>query len=112
MQQQQSIDTSKLSGKTVDSLKSVATPNLDDHLIAPEDFAAKGELSPVAARIVLKALYLARMNRPDAIWTVNYLARHVTRWSAACDKRLRRLVAYLHHNSDCVLVTNSINLDS
>ena len=28
-----------------------------------EDFESKGELAPIAARIVLKALYLARQNR-------------------------------------------------
>ncbi len=51
----------ELSGKKVDSLKKVATPCMDDHLMPPEDFVTKGALSPVAARIVLKALYLARI---------------------------------------------------
>jgi hypothetical protein len=37
------------------SLKQVATPCLDDHQIAPEDFTVKGKLSDVAARVVLKA---------------------------------------------------------
>ena len=45
----------ELSKKTKDSLKKVATPCIDDHLIPPEEFEVKGELSPGAARIVLKA---------------------------------------------------------
>ena len=54
------------------------------------------ELAPVASRIVLKALYLARNNRPHCLWAVNTLARNVTKWSAACDKRLFRLMSYLN----------------
>ena len=68
------------------SLRAVPTPCLDDHQLAPEDFEKKRKLSPVCARIVLKVLYLARMNRPDSLWTVNILAREVTKWNVACDK--------------------------
>ena len=32
----------ELSGKKVDSLKKVATPCMDDHLMPPEDFVTKG----------------------------------------------------------------------
>ncbi len=46
----------ELTNKDESSLKLVATPCIDDHLLAPEDFEAKGEIAPVAARIVLKAL--------------------------------------------------------
>ena len=37
------------------------------------------------------------MGRPDLLWAVNSLAREVTRWTVACDRRLHRLVSYLHH---------------
>ena len=76
------------------------TPCMDDHLIPPEEFEVKGELSPVAARVVLKALYVARIARYDIMWTVNVLAREVTRWTAACDRRLHRLISYMHHSVD------------
>ena len=75
----------ELSKKSKDSLKYVATPALDDHQLTSEDFETKGELSAEAARIVLKALYVARMNRMDVLWSVNSLAREVTRWNRACD---------------------------
>ena len=46
----------ELANKTKDSLKPVATPCIDDHMIPAEEFEKRGELSPVAARVVLKAL--------------------------------------------------------
>jgi len=81
------------------SLKPVETP-CDDHMIPPEEFEAKGSLSPVAANIVLKALFLTRVNRMYIMWTVNALARLVTKWSVACDKRLYRLISYIHNTED------------
>ena len=87
----------ELSRKDRSSLKKVATPCIDDHLLSPEDFETKGVLKNECARIVLKVLYLARQARPDLLWSVNSLARDVTKWNVACDKRLHRLIAYVHH---------------
>ena len=81
-------------------LTKVPTPCIDDHLIPVEEFETKGVLAPVAARIVLMALFFARLARMDVMWTVNLLAREVTRWSAACDRRLHRLICFLHHTKD------------
>ena len=92
----------ELANKTIDQLKLVATPSIDDHLLDPEDMTSQGELSHVAARIVLKALYMARLNRVDVLQAINILARNVTRWSKACDKRLHRLISYIHHHKDFV----------
>ena len=90
-----------LSGKPRESLKTkAATPCIDDHLIPPEEFEAKGVLSSKAARIILKALYVARIARYDFMWTVNMLAREVTRWSATCDRRLHRFICYMHQTAD------------
>ena len=83
--------------QSVKSLSKVATPNLDDHQIPPEDFQTKGELSEESNKLVLKNLYTARLVRCDTLWTVNYLARHVRKWNKACDKRLHRLMSYLYH---------------
>ena len=55
-----------------------------------------GELSKVCSQIVLKCLYVARIGRPDILWSLNKLARAVTKWSRACDKRLARLISYIH----------------
>ena len=90
----------ELSGKTINQLVKVPTPCIDDHLIPVEEFQVKGVLAPVAARIVLMALFFARLARMDVMWTVNLLAREVTRWNAACDRRLHRLICFLHHTKD------------
>ena len=45
-------------------------------------------------------LILARIGRPDILWSVNKLARSITKWTKACDKRLNRLISYIHHTCD------------
>ena len=40
---------------------------------------------------------MARIGRPDFLWSVNKLARSITKWTKACDKRLNRLISYIHH---------------
>ena len=92
----------ELADKDVSTLKSVSTPCIDDHQLTEADFETKGELAAVASRIVLKCPFTARMVRLDVLWTVNQLARCVTKWNAACDKRLHRLISYLHHTSHWV----------
>ena len=34
------------------------------------------------------------------LWSVNKLARSVTKWTRACDRRLPRLIAFIHHTDD------------
>ena len=92
----------QLTNKSVTSLKSVATPCIDDHQLSQEDFTTKGELAPIAARVVLTALYVSRLNRHDLLWAVNTLARQVTKWNQGCDERLHRLISYMHHTQDYV----------
>ena len=59
-----------------------------------------GELSQVCSQIVVKCLYLARIGRPDIQWSVNKLARAFTKWTKACDKRLARLISYIHRTCE------------
>ena len=66
-----------------------------------EELESVGELSQVCSQIVLKCLSLARIGRPDIPWSVNKLARAVTKWTQACHRRLARLISYIHHTSDC-----------
>ena len=72
---------------------------MDDHL-EQEENESVGELSTVCSQIVVKCLYLARIGRPDILWSVNKLARAVTKWTKACDKRLARLISYIHHTCE------------
>ena len=73
---------------------------MDDHTFTQAEMVDKGKLSEVSARIVLKCLYLASVARPDLLWTVNLLARQVTKWTKACDRRMERLISYIHHTKD------------
>ena len=50
--------------------------------------------------IVLTCLYLSRIGPFDILCSVNKLARSVTKWTQACDRRLARLITYIHHAND------------
>ena len=90
----------ELANKNVDQLYKVSSPCLDDHHFKKEDFQSVGDLSNVSSQIVLKCLYLTRIGRPDILWSVNKLARTVTKWTQACGRRLARLISYTHHTND------------
>ena len=71
-----------------------------DHHFKEEEMKSVGELSKECSQIVLKCLYLARIGRPDILWSVNKLARSISKWTKACDKRLSRLTSYIHHTCE------------
>ena len=78
----------ELANRTTQQLYKVSTPCIDDHHFKEEETKSVGELSHVCSQIVLKCLYLARIGRPDILWSVNKFARSITKWTTACDKRL------------------------
>ena len=90
----------ELANKTTQQLYKVSTPCIDDHHFKEEELKSVGELSKVCSQIVLKCLYLARIGRLDILWSVNKLARSITKWAKACDKRLSRLISYIHYTSE------------
>ena len=90
----------ELASKTTQQLYKVSTPCIDDHHFKEEETKSVGELSTTCSQIVLKCLYLARIGRPDILWSVNKLARSITKWTKACDKRLNRLISYIHHTCE------------
>ena len=89
----------ELANKTTQQLHKVSTPCFDNHHFL-EELKSVGDLSKVCSQIVLKFLYLARVGRPDILWSLNKLARSITKWTKACDKRLSRLISYIHHTSE------------
>ena len=82
------------------TLRKVATPGMDDHQLKPEDFETEWLLSKDAAKVIMKALYGARLVRYELLWPICSSAREVTKWTRACDKRLHRLMCYIHHTED------------
>ena len=89
-----------LANKKTEQLYKVSHLWSDDHQIKKEELENKGELSNFCSHNVFKCLYLARIGRPDILWSVNKLARSVTNWTQACDRRLARLISYIHFTSD------------
>ena len=82
----------ELAFKCTSALKLAETLCMDGHPCVPEDFNITGELASECAQIVLKCL--ASIGSPDLFWTVNVLARSVTKWNKARDKRL---ISYINH---------------
>eukprot|EP00975_Prorocentrum_lima_P062454 12885718-Prorocentrum_lima.AAC.1 len=59
----------------------------------PEPF---GCLQPIAARVLVKILYGARMARSDLLRAISYLASTVTKWTLSCNQDLHKLIAYIN----------------
>ena len=90
----------ELANKTTQQLYKVSTPCIDDHHFKEEETKSVGELSNTCSQIVLKCVYLERIGRPDILWSAKKLARSITKWTKACDKRLNRFISYIHHTSE------------
>ena len=91
---------SEWANKTTQQLYKVSTPYIDDHHFKEEEMKSVGVLSQVCSQIVLKCFYLARIGRPDILWSVNKLPRSIPKWTRACDKRLARLISHIHHTCE------------
>ena len=89
----------ELTNKKTEQLQKVSSPCLDDHQIKKEKLENTGELSEVCSQVILKCMELARMGGPDILWSVSKFDRSVTKWTQACDRRLAKLISYIHHTS-------------
>eukprot|EP00435_Cladocopium_sp_Y103_P069367 s912_g33.t1 len=85
-----------LAGKDGKPLKIVSTPFHEERIARPLEGESepKGALAPIAARVLMKILFAARMARYDLLRAVQGLAARVTKLSADCDKALHRLICY------------------
>ena len=81
-------------------LKPASTPFLTEGSLTPEGEDVRGELATSACSILMKLLWLGRLARPDIIKAINDLATKVQQWSRNCDRRLHRLVSYVHGTSE------------
>ena len=90
----------ELANKTTQQLYKVSTPCIDDHHFKEEETKSVEDLSNTCSQIVLKCLNMAGIGRPDILWSVNKLARSITKWTKACDKRLNRLISKIHQKCE------------
>ena len=90
----------ELANKTTQHLYKVATPCIDDPEFKEEEMGSVGELSKVCSQIVLKSMYLERIGKLEILWSVNKVARAITKWTRVCDKHLARLISYIQHTCE------------
>ena len=89
-------DIFELVNRMTEQLYRVCIPRIDDHHFKEEELESVGNSSKVCSHIVLECSYLACIGRLDILWSVNKLARSITKWTKACGKRLNRLISYIH----------------
>ena len=63
-----------------------------------------GVLQPIAARILMKILWVARLVRFDLLRAVGFLATKVCKWTQERDRMLTRLVAYMKYSRDLRMI--------
>ena len=80
--------------------KPFRTPNCDEGSLVASNDETRGQLAGVAARLVMKLMWLCRIGRPDVMIGVVQCATHVTCWSLNDDKRIQRIVGYLKSTSN------------
>ena len=73
--------------------------SFNSHHLKEEELESVGDLSKVCSQFALN-FFLARHGRPDILRSLNKLARAVTKWRGACDRRSARLISYTHRTTD------------
>lgn len=68
-----------------------------------QDLETTGFLKASATRVLMKALWLSRLCRPDLAYAIQRLASRVSQWSRWEDKLLLRMIGYLKGTTDLAL---------
>ena len=76
--------------------RKAAKPKVHRVAFDPTDESEQGQLQPIAARVLMKVLYAARVCRFALLRPVCVLAQRITCWDAECDRRLHRLISYIN----------------
>ena len=80
-----------ISGQPISKLRKALTPFCPEGSLPTQDDAEAGELSSAACKILMKALWLGRLARPDIIKPIEDLATCVQKWSRNNDRQLASL---------------------
>ena len=85
--------------KQIDSaITQSRTPCIDDHQFKEEEKGSVGEVSNIMRSTCFEMpVFGSKLVDWIFLWSVNKLARSVTKWTRACDKRSARLISYIHH---------------
>ena len=95
-------------GQAPAALLTPAAPNTDQGEVDLTDAEPQGGVDPaegaaknfhtVAARVIMKVMYAARMARPDSLRSIAYLARYLTKWTHEHDRGVHRFMAYINNS--------------
>ena len=77
-------------------MKSAATPFCPEGSLPEADNESKGELAPVACKLLMKALWLGRLARPDIVKPIGDMATCSQKWSRNNDRQMSRLISYIN----------------
>ena len=86
----------ELAGLPVTKLSAKAATPFTDETNAFTTEEPEGKLTNIALKVLMKILYAAGYCRPDLLRATCALARRVSKWTTECDRRLHRLVSYMH----------------
>ena len=76
---------------------------MDLHSFSDDDWKIKGDLREDACSILMGIFYAARLARWELLFSTSVLIRFLTKWTAAHDRMLHRLVSYIYfHLDDCM----------
>ena len=76
----------ELANKTTQQLYKVSTPCIDDHHFKEEETKSVGELSTTCSLNCSEMLIFGKeLEDLIYLWSVNKLARSITKWTKACD---------------------------
>ena len=93
----------EVTGVEKSKLRKVASPAFPENQATDEELNNTGELHGTASRILMRALWLSRLARPDISFIITRLASKVSRWDRFDDRQLLRCISYLHHASRVTL---------
>ena len=93
----------EVTGIDKSKLRKVASPAFPESQATDSELNSTGELHGSASRILMRALWLSRLARPDISFIITRLASKVSRWDRFDDRQLLRCISYLHHSSHTTL---------
>ena len=84
------------------ALQKVSSPCLDDHQFKLEELESVGELSEVCSQNCLKkACTWHELEDLTCCGRFTSLQGQSPKWTQACDRRLARLISFIHHTKEC-----------
>ena len=102
----------EITGVDKQKLRRVPSPAFPESQATDQELETTGDLHGTASRILMRALWLSRLARPDISFIITRLASKVSRWDKFDDRQLLRCISYLHHSSHVTLKGSVSQVDT